>query len=159
MPLNVIDKIFNVHDMKKIVQLTLLLITISLISVDLIAQETTDLRVDNLIVIFREGREMPDGMKDENSLDISFAIKNVKKANRAKVVVKDSNTEEILDVKTIKFNERDGVTFYSSQGYPRRIKRGIIPVQVNIGSLTQHQASVEVFAIDKNNKATEKIKQ
>lgn len=118
-----------------------------------------ELEVENLMVLFREGRPMPDGTKEENSVDISFEVRNAKKADRAKVVVKQKSTAEILEVKTIRFSERDGLVFYNSYGHPRRMKRNVVSIQLPVGTFTREAVSVQVFAVDKNNQTTKKLEQ
>jgi hypothetical protein len=132
-----------------------------LLSAGVQAQEADVKALDvvNLMVMFREGRQLPEGSVETNTIDVSFTVRNALQADRAKITVTQKGTGEVLEVKTVNFSERDGVAFYSSGVYPRRLHKDAISVQIPIGRLTQNDVEVEVFLLDKKNKATRKLKQ
>ncbi len=123
------------------------------------AQTAQQLNVTNLMVMYRPGRALPDGTKEGNSLEVSVSLQNVFLASRLKITVMQKSTNEILEVKTINFSEKDGIVFYTSHRYSQPIKGISVSDEVSIGTLTQADVVVEVYAVDKQNKVTQKLKQ
>ncbi|MCT4647092.1 MAG: hypothetical protein N4A74_19040 [Carboxylicivirga sp.] len=134
-----------------------ILISVLFVSYSNAQNNNTALSIENLNVSFNEGRMQPNGVKDGNSLSISFKINNSQQANRFKVIIKDKNTQEILEIKTIKITVRDNVTFYNLLGTERRLKRDILNFNANVNELLLSDVQVEVFGISKQNTVTKKL--
>ena len=136
------------------------LICFFFLSAALLAQEYDHdaLDIGNLMVMYRQGQPLPEGSVETNTIDVSFSVRNALKADRAKITVTQKSTGEILEVRTVTFSSRDGVAFFSAYGYPRRLHKDSVSVQIYIGNLTEKDVEVEVFVIDKGNVATRKLK-
>jgi len=143
--------------MKKLyILLAAVMISLSTVS----AQQTNEkeLAVDNLSIIYREGDIIPEGQREENSLNIFFDLKESQKADRIKVIIKSVSNGEILFVETLKVEEVDGRVFYYHRNRRKEIRgSGTVMLLMYIDNLTQSDIKVEVFAVDKNGNSSNKL--
>ncbi len=117
------------------------------------------LEINNLEVVFTEGRVISEGDKEENSLTIFIGIQDVRGGDKVKVILKERISSEVLSLETIKFSQVDDHIFYNYSGRTKKINdlNKTLGVVMYINNLKQEDVVVEVYGVDSLGNNTNKL--